>query len=776
MRIAATVLPLLLLVFLQYCPAPAQAQPTGPGVPQPVDMMMVIDNSCSMFPAHVEPPICEGLDNDPNFLRIVGGNLFIARLGFSESNEDAYQLGAISFGENPPQLLSPLKPLKSARDTLSRLIADPHPQLATQIVPALQLAYDQLRTSPNRRPGNLPAVILITDGVPYPIEGQSNSEIEALLSKNSDIPLFIMLLKNPAKPASAPDASQYQEYIQFWQQMSAKYPRTLTYPIESAEQIEQTYNQIIAQLQNTVSPGPIPLSAGQTLQVHVDHYVRKLIVTVRRSAPDASGTVTIKDADQVPVRDGDPGVEHFRGTVNPFEVIAIGAPRLTPALKDKDWQITSDQPVTVFLDRQGAYRITFRSPAVSLTDISNIYLATGRQPPGEALDIRFALVDIDSGMIIPDTQPLQGTVILPDGREEPWRIDTGTVPDSQGVYRLPFDLLSVYPTAREQPGRFTFILNAGSADAGSATKRLPIATARLLVDAGPGPFIGEITPQPFACGGGRSSVLTVNVGDANTAAPGSIHVRVVGSDVSLDPKSDGVFAADLSDMCAELLKPLPCSIEQTASLHVQLTAQLADGTALPAIDRELPAQLIAAACPPTPTIAPPPPSPTPVPTRDGDGLNDLVDRCPTSWGPTFLGGCTPLWSLIVAGAAVLGLLWLLIFQVVPLLKVHYIAPPPRGGIKIVQTGQLPVIRNLYSVGLGRRANRIRIGGDKKRDHIYIKDLKSPEFIAQREGKEAVLIDPASGVVKARFGTTVTPVSTSKVGTTLHICENITKLP
>jgi hypothetical protein len=56
------------------------------------------------------------------------------------------------------------------------------------------------------------------------------------------------------------------------------------------------------------------------------------------------------------------------------------------------------------------------------------------------------------------------------------------------------------------------------------------------------PLNSGITPQPFACSAGRSSVLTVNVGDANTAAPGSIHVRVVGSAVSLDPLSDGVFA------------------------------------------------------------------------------------------------------------------------------------------------------------------------------------------------------------------------------------------
>lgn len=767
--IAVAVLTLVLLVSLFGSPSPMQAQPVPPSAPRPVDMMMVIDNSCSMFPRDRLLPECDVLENDPNFLRIVGANLFMARLGFSESNEVAYQLGAISFGQSPPQLISPLQPLKTARDTLSGLIANPQPQLATEIIPALQLAYRELRESPNRRPGNLPAIVLITDGVPYPSEGQSNSAIEQLISANPDIPLFIMLLQNPDKPAG-----DYEEYINFWQQMSVRYAHTFTYRIKSADQIEQTYNQIVAQMQNTVPSTGTPLSPGQTLQVHVDHYVRKLVVTVRRSTSDTSGAVTIRDSDNVVVRDGEPGVDHFRGTVNPFEVIAIGAPRLSSALKDKDWEIKSDQPVTVFLDRQGAYRITFRSPAVSLTDVANIYLAVGRQPTGEPLDIRFALVDIDSGEAITDRQPLLGTVLLPDGREEPWRIDTTMVPDSQGVYTLPFDLQSVYPAVRDQPGRFTFILNAGSADKDGSVEHIPIATARLLVDAGPGPFIAGIAPQPFMCGGGHPSQLTVNVGDANTAQPGSIHVRVFGngSDVSLDSRSDSVFAADLGSLCAELVKPLPCSIEQTAGLHVRLTAQLANGTALPSIERELPVQLIARACPPTPTPTPPP---TPVPDHDSDGLNDLADGCPSSWGPAFLGGCTPLWSLIVAGAVALGLLWLLIYQIAPLLKVRFITPPPRGGVKIVQSGLAPLFRNLYTVGLGRRTSRIRIGGDKKRDHIYIKDLKSPEFIAQRNGKETVLIDPATGAIKARFGKTATPVGTSKPGTTLHICENMMKL-
>ena len=53
---------------------------------QPVDMMVVIDNSCSMFPREKIVPGCEVWGNDPEFLRIKGADLFIARLGFAEPN------------------------------------------------------------------------------------------------------------------------------------------------------------------------------------------------------------------------------------------------------------------------------------------------------------------------------------------------------------------------------------------------------------------------------------------------------------------------------------------------------------------------------------------------------------------------------------------------------------------------------------------------------------------------------------------------------------------
>jgi hypothetical protein len=53
--------------------------------------------------------------------------------------------------------------------------------------------------------------------------------------------------------------------------------------------------------------------------------------------------------------------------------------------------IESDKPVKSTWTRRGAYSITFESPEVSLTEITNIYLATERQTPSREFIIRFTL-------------------------------------------------------------------------------------------------------------------------------------------------------------------------------------------------------------------------------------------------------------------------------------------------------------------------------------------------------------------------------------------------
>lgn len=180
----------------------------------PVDLVVLIDNSCSMFaPEQTQGANCgTPIGNDPDFLQIIGSDLFFASLGFAESNQSEYQVGVVSFG-GTPTLISPLGPLHPQRGSLARAIENPLPQYYTDITAALQLGYQELRQSPNRKPANLPAILLITDGIPDPRIGQTNEDIENLISANSDISLFIMLLQN----ASEAEDTEYAEYINFWQ-------------------------------------------------------------------------------------------------------------------------------------------------------------------------------------------------------------------------------------------------------------------------------------------------------------------------------------------------------------------------------------------------------------------------------------------------------------------------------------------------------------------------------------------------------------------------------
>lgn len=69
--------------------------------PRPIDMMVVIDDTCSNFPMSEVAFGCSVFGSDPDFLRIRGVNILLARLGLGYPNESDYQIGAISFGDDP---------------------------------------------------------------------------------------------------------------------------------------------------------------------------------------------------------------------------------------------------------------------------------------------------------------------------------------------------------------------------------------------------------------------------------------------------------------------------------------------------------------------------------------------------------------------------------------------------------------------------------------------------------------------------------------------------
>lgn len=738
---------------------------------KPIDMMLVLDNSCSMFPQDQIVPGCEVWGNDPDFLRIDGVELFVARLGFSEENETEYQAGVVGLGETA-KLIAPLQPVSSARDTIARLVANPEPELGTNIIEALQMAYRELRTSPNRRPTNLPSVVLMTDGSPYPRAGQSDQEIERLVNANPDIPLFIMLLQDP-------NDTQYERYVRFWEQMQARYDHVFTYRIRDRGQIEETYNEVVAQLQNTIpGGGGVTVTPDNPYPFFVGQCVQQIILTVLHQTDPTGGVITVEDPSmkEVDLR-GASGVHHFQGTDNSVEVIAIGPPRLADNLKDDYWTLTADREVRVHLDRRGAYNIHFLKPDVSLTDIANVYLVTERQTPSREFSIRFDLTD---DCYAGERQPIWGSVIYPDGRQEPLRIPDDVAPDSSGAYEIRFDFASAYPEVLAAPGRFTFILNAGSALAPDETddERIPIATARLVVDVGRGPYVADVTPEPLICEPDQQLQLRVEVGDHALAAEDSLRLRAFGAgeEVILEAVEAGVFEGDVTDICAAFLSGLECSIEQETSLRLRLTAQMANGAPLPPMEYETPVQVLAPDCPtPTPSPTPTPP-PTPIPDTDLDGIRDPGDACPTQPGIGLFDGCPPpWWAWLTAGVVMLALLALLIFVVFPWIKVHTLAPPPKAYVLVCRDGKPEGPYSVYSAGLAHRTNKVTVGGDRRKAHIYVRDLKPVEFYIVEQGNDVKIFDAEKGALKGTFRKTPGSVSTSSPEVRLRIGLDNTKL-
>lgn len=732
---------LLFFVGLMIVAGPTAALAQEPEERQPLDMMLVIDNSCSMFPASQIVPGCQIWGNDPDFLRLTGASLFIARLGFAEPNADDYQAGVVSLGEAPPDLISPLQPLPAIRDSLARAISAPEPALATQIVPALQLAYEQLQSSEQRRLGNQPAIVLLTDGAPFPATGQSDAEVESLVASHPDIPLFMILLQNPEQPVEG-----YDRYITFWEEMQRKQQHVRTYRAGSPREIERTYNEIVSILQNTVSTDGITLTPGQTLNVYVSKYVQRLILTVMHERGRPKGKVEIEDPSGRLVQDGDAEVVRFRGNDNPVEVISIGQARLDQAPRDDVWTVTSDAPVVVFLDRAGAYDIEFLAPEVSATDLTNQYLALDRHSPTQSLLVHLRLLDKAKQPLL-DAQPIRGRIVSPDGSTATLPISSNLQPNTQGVYEIPVDFASAYPTVLQTAGRFMLMFEAGLADEGGGT-RLPIARADLLVDVGRGPYIANISPDPIVCVAGQPVNLTATIGDLDTARIETVHLRVFGAgrEANLSPGGGDVYVGALDPLCKAALSTLGCDATQDTTFRIRLVAELQDGTVAPPTEYTVPVKAQQVACTPTSTPIPtatPTPTPTPIPDTDVDGLIDPDDECPlkAQWSPPFdrFGGCPPKsWLIALLGLAALGLLLLLVLYLVPALLVRTILPPPTGFVLVCKDGQAQgTPKSIHEAGIGARRRQVTIGSD---GHIRVSGVKPVELIVARRGGKTVVLD------------------------------------
>lgn len=746
-----------------------------PEAGRPIDMMIVIDDSCSMFPRNQILPGCTTWGSDPDFLRIQGANLIIARLGFGEVNEEEYQVGVISLGDEPV-LVSPLTPLKDARDDLARTISRPAPKPATRIIPALNMAYAQLLESPNRNPENLSAVVLLTDGAPWPPDGQSNADFERLISENADVPLFILLLQDVDE---FPD--RFEQFIRFWQQMQTRYENVFVQTIDEASQIEKTYNDIIAQLHDTVPGEGVDVTPEVPFRVFVSEYVKKLVITIVYPAGQSGGIVLIEDPLGNFVLEDEAGISRFRGEFNPVEVISIGSERLDQSLKETYWTIRTNQDVNIFVDREGSYRINFLSPPVIQTDLNNVYQVAERQNQNLEFVLDFNLV-LENGTPILAAQPIYGEVIYPDGAEQILPVPAFLRPDFTGAYQFRFDFAQAYPEILETPGRFIFQLKAGTADPRSP-QRIPIATTRLFVDVGPGPYIESISPAKIFCSPGETSTLSVSLGDFRTVDAQSAQVRVIHEDeeVALKPGPDGLFVADLDELCSPILTTLACSSQTVAEFRLQFDGQLRDGTNVPPLVRAIPVEARANACTPTPvplvpTLVPTTaPAPTPVPDSDQDGLDDLVDKCPHEPGLEIFDGCPPpRWFMLFLNGLGIGVVAFTILVGWPWLRVRVISKPPEAYVMACRRGrQILAPVAIHEIGTRRRTSKVKIGGDKKRAHIYVAGLRPVEFMVVRQEEKVLLVDAKNGAYKGTFRM-LTPdeVTAANQEITLYIGLNV----
>ncbi len=762
-------LPLLLVLLLSTLLPGVAAQSVRER--PPLDIMVIIDNSCSMFPEDLRLPQCDVWGNDPDFLRLVGSNLFFARLGFGDANAEEYQVGVISMGDNPAGVVKQLSTLNTERDALARAVDGPDPLLATHIVSALEDAYAQLTSTPPHKPGNQPAIVLFTDGEPYPREGQSDAVIESLIAQHPDIPLFVMLLQDPAQRDE-----RLERYVQFWDRMQSTYAHVRSYPVSGTEDIVRKYNEIVAILQNTISVPPEPLGPGQSLYIDIGQCVNRLEITVIQERGQNRATVVITDSSGTPVQRTDPGVQWSDNVFNPTDVIIINQERLDAAPRDGQWSITSDANVQVITDRAGCYGISFVEPPVSLTTVNNQYLGLSRVSPSLPIDFQIKLVD-QLGQPFMEPQPLVGMVYPPRGVPADLPIPAGLVPSTDGVYRFSYDLGAAFPAARDGTERYRFRFQVGRANDVAETL-IPIAQADLLLDVGRGPYIMEFQPDSLVCGAGQPTDITVTVGDLDSAEPGSIQVRALGSGSEvLLSGSDATFTGSLDPLCMAVLAGLACDTTVNTEFRLRLTGRLADGSTAPAVERIIPVRADGAVCPtatplPTPTPTPTPiPPPPPLPDTDGDGCNDLVDPCPDQAGWSFLGiagdRCCPppIWLLVLVGLALVGILAFVILWLIPTIRIR-ISPPPKAYIMICRKGEkMGVSRSVFSAGMDARKSRVTIGGDKKKDQIYVKDLQPGEFTVVQENDKVVL-QGKDGATKATFGPNQGEVNTSVADITL----------
>jgi len=731
---------ILISLLLSFSWQSAAGQEEEP--PRPIDMMVVIDDTCSNFPMSEVAFGCSVFGSDPDFLRIRGVNLLLARLGLGYPNENDYQIGAISFGDDPI-LVSALTPVFQVRDSLAENIERPTPHMETRILDALMETYRQLLRSKVQNPDHVQSMVLISDGFPVPRESQSLEEIERVVVENSDIQHFIILLNNAD---IFPD--DFIAYVEFWQQMQVDYNHVFVYPLEDNSKIVDTYYEIISRLEEIAPTNPFTLQPGLELEIYIGQFVERMVLTAFQPAGQPEGTIEINDPLGNQVQSYEAGVSSFRGEFNPVEVISIGPPRLTDELKNQNWTIVSTEEVEIYFDRKGAYSIEFIEPVVKPPEIKNNFSVANSHNSYTNILIDLVLVQKD-GTPLKDAQPFSGEIIFSDGSDRAIRTPRLIDPNSEGVYEFEIDLEKDFPEVYGSEGFLTIVIDAGSANP-LGIEPIPIASARLFIELTAGPTIQSIFPSTIKCYPDQQNNFSVRIDHYETLDPDSVTARVYdnNAEVELVHTSNGEFTGNLAPLCEQLIKDLECSTQETSTFHLEIAGQYIDDTQQVSINRTLPVDINTVPCTPTPlsptlTVVPTQtPSPTDVPDSDGDGFLDTEDNCELESGYEFFQGCPPPDYLPLVGSiAALGVVIILILIILAIRRLRQRSKPPSGYVMACRNNNIVLPpTSIYEVGKMNRTNQVVIGSDRERANIFVRNLKSVEFFVEQREDTVYLIN------------------------------------
>jgi uncharacterized protein YegL len=327
------------------------SQPTGLVTPQPqapeqqvtlpeaelqdVDVMLVIDNSGSMFGRTCinNTPI-EGGARDQEQQRIRGAEVVISALAADLKPRNT-KLGIVSFGSDA-QLIAPLTELSNEtptiRNQLASAIRNPPCEGDTDIAEAMNKALTELN-SERGNPANIPAIIFLTDGAPTE-PGNGRAELVQLLDglktdSGQEVQLFFILL---GRTGQDKDLDAFRE---FWQEQDTQRPNLATFLLDDNNDIRDVYQEIKTQLdQRDHAPNNTPLPSGPMVAVSLPPHVYQVVLTIEKPTVETRLTLTTPagdDASQLPP-------DRFRRLTGDtlYEVVIIQRP------EPGEWIVSSD--------------------------------------------------------------------------------------------------------------------------------------------------------------------------------------------------------------------------------------------------------------------------------------------------------------------------------------------------------------------------------------------------------------------------------------------------